>query len=755
MIEINGKVYRNLQEQVYENTLDIDELKAKYGYHGPYDSLEDIENPINLGLYLVGTELPYTLYEYHEITQNWTNLGPYNQRGPQGPQGPQGEQGEKGDTGDPVTITVNGETYSSYMGNITIPDYPTSLNWDSIQDKPNFATVATTGSYTDLANKPTGLSYFTNDMGFINKSVNDLTNYYDKTSIDGIVEDIDEDIALKADASDLADYTKTADLATVALTGDYDDLIDKPDLSIYAESADLATVATTGSYNSLSDKPYIPDYTAGNGIDITNDVISFAAGAMESLQVISDDIWLATREGDTLSYGIYVQKDGQSNKTTTTIAGDTVAITGKDAAFITCYSDTDADVTLQAVYSSGGVYKDAGIHMDADSTASTINLSADRVLANSKEIATTDQIPTNTSDLFNDSGYITGITSSMVTTALGYTPADDADLATVAKTGSYTDLSNTPDLSVYAEASSLGDCAFLDENELSIAYSQVTGTPTNLSDFTNDAGYLTANDIPANIATTDTAQDMTATKTWKAIGSDIKTEVNNAGVAVRNGTSNNVILDNDDLTFTYNNTETVELERTTYKKDTINKISPNNFTIIQKDTISSATTKTYTFDKTKEGTVAVISDIPTAVSELTNDSGFITGVTWNDVTNKPTLATVATTGDYDDLTDKPDLSVYELAADAFSGDYTDLTNKPDLSIYAETSDLATVATTGSYSDLTDKPTIPNVGNGTITIQKNGTAVNTFTTNQSSNKTINITLSEYGLLDASDLILGQS
>lgn len=37
-------------------------------------------------------------------------------------------------------------------------------------------------------------------------------------------------------------------------------------------------------------------------------------------------------------------------------------------------------------------------------------------------------IPTKTSDLTNDSGYITGISSSDVTTALGYTPANDSDV---------------------------------------------------------------------------------------------------------------------------------------------------------------------------------------------------------------------------------------------------------------------------------------------------------------------------------------
>lgn len=58
---------------------------------------------------------------------------------------------------------------------------------------------------------------------------------------------------------------------------------------------------------------------------------------------------------------------------------------------------------------------------------------------------------------------------------------------------------------------------------------------------------------------------------------------------------------------------------------------------------------------------------------------------------------------------------------------------------ADSSSLATVATSGSYSDLSNKPTIPTVNNATITIQKNGTKVNDFTANQATNKTINITV----------------
>lgn len=54
-------------------------------------------------------------------------------------------------------------------------------------------------------------------------------------------------------------------------------------------------------------------------------------------------------------------------------------------------------------------------------------------------------------------------------------------------------------------------------------------------------------------------------------------------------------------------------------------------------------------------------------------------------------------------------------------------------------DLKTVAFSGSYTDLSNKPTIPTVNNGTLTIQKNGSNVATFTANQSSNSTANITV----------------
>lgn len=109
--------------------------------------------------------------------------------------------------------------------------------------------------------------------------------------------------------------------------------------------------------------------------------------------------------------------------------------------------------------------------------------------------------------------------------------------------------------------------------------------------------------------------------------------------------------------------------------------------------------------------------VPTKTSQLQNDSNFITlsdvpaqvNADWasnsgaSQILNKPSLATVATTGNYSDLSGKPS--------------------------------FATVATTGSYNDLSDKPTIPTptiytAGNGiditgnAISAKVDGTTITT-------------------------------
>lgn len=165
------------------------------------------------------------------------------------------------------------------------------------------------------------------------------------------------------------------------------------------------------------------------------------------------------------------------------------------------------------------------------------------------------------------------------------------------------------------------------------------------------------------------------------------------------------------------------------------------------------------------------------------------------ISSCPTLATVATSGSYNDLSNKPTIptvnnatltitqngtsagtftanassnktialtdTTYSDATTSASGlmSASDKTKLNGIATGAEvnvqsdwnqattTADdyiknkptLATVATSGSYNDLSNKPTIPTVNNATLTIQKNGSTVKTFTANASSNVTANITV----------------
>ena len=107
------------------------------------------------------------------------------------------------------------------------------------------------------------------------------------------------------------------------------------------------------------------------------------------------------------------------------------------------------------------------------------------------------------------------------------------------------------------------------------------------------------------------------------------------------------------------------------------------------------------------------------------------------VLNKPTFATVATTGAYIDLTGKP-----SFAAVAASGAYADLSGKPTIPSAQVNSDwnsssgvsqisnkpsLATVATSGSYTDLTSKPTIQTIQRTRVQTNSTGDYTWTFPT----------------------------
>lgn len=81
------------------------------------------------------------------------------------------------------------------------------------------------------------------------------------------------------------------------------------------------------------------------------------------------------------------------------------------------------------------------------------------------------------------------------------------------------------------------------------------------------------------------------------------------------------------------------------------------------------------------------------------------------IKNKPSLASVATTGSYSDLSNRPNIPSAQVNTDwNSSSGVSQLLNKPT---------FASVATSGSYSDLSNKPTIPSAQ-----IQSDWTQANT-------------------------------
>lgn len=124
--------------------------------------------------------------------------------------------------------------------------------------------------------------------------------------------------------------------------------------------------------------------------------------------------------------------------------------------------------------------------------------------------------------------------------------------------------------------------------------------------------------------------------------------------------------------------------------------------------------------------------ITNALTSFANNLAQIIG-TLDNKANRSDLAEVATSGSYDDLNNKPTIPTVDsalsttsqnpvensaitsalnnkadsssLAAVATSGDYEDLSNKPAIPVIPS---LATVATSGNYNDLSNKPTIPSI-----------------------------------------------
>ena len=123
-----------------------------------------------------------------------------------------------------------------------------------------------------------------------------------------------------------------------------------------------------------------------------------------------------------------------------------------------------------------------------------------------------------------------------------------------------------------------------------------------------------------------------------------------------------------------------------------NSILANGYLTLS-DTFQKTTffTNCITIDDTKDinyKDIATVSQIPTTTSQLDNDSGFITSSALATKQDKLTAGTGITIDEN---------NVISSSGSGGSVNWSDILNKPT---------FATVATSGSYNDLSDKPTIP-------------------------------------------------
>lgn len=315
----------------------------------------------------------------------------------------------------------------------------------------------------------------------------------------------------------------------------------------------------------------------------------------------------------------------------------------------------------------------------------------------------------NISELTNNTGYITGITSSDVTAALGYTPYNS----------------------------------------------------------TNPDGYITASDLPTNYVTTDTAQDISGRKTFlgeKAIYFKQNAAADKLGFTLYNASSSelgamewrpNTI--NGNALFNLNCSQSGSNYVGFRYWSGINIVAPRPTTNGNYFIPTHITNGTLTVTSDNKGTVDISTLLPDVSNYVTNSS---LATTLADYVLSSSLASVATSGSYNDLTDKPTIPTVPTNISAFTNDagyitginssdvtaalgYTPYNStNPDgfitssaLAPYALSSSLATVATSGDYDDLTNKPTIPTVNDATITFTQGGTTKGTITLNQSSDATI--------------------
>ena len=222
-----------------------------------------------------------------------------------------------------------------------------------------------------------------------------------------------------------------------------------------------------------------------------------------------------------------------------------------------------------------------------------------QTLAKIADLATTSQIPTKTSQLENDSGYLTQHQSLE-----NYATTEYVDKA-------ISDEASARQAAVDSINSELLSKASKDE------------IPTKTSDLTNDSGYLTEHQNLENYATKQYVDERIPEEfPWDKISGKpdivLKDQFDSANKHLQDQIDHiNVDIEGQ-----------VEVTKV-YGQYKARYIDGDGNVFEKQEDGSYAHT----------GTLAKTSDLRTKTSELINDSGFITSVTWDDISQKPTIPT--------------------------------------------------------------------------------------------------------------------
>ena len=573
----DNKTYRNLQQQVKENMENIAELQEMKlvgidvaGIVADYSSLPSSAEQGKV--YAVGTSSPYELYVYNN--SSWVDFGEFPKAGPQGEQGPQGEpgrqgprgltgpQGPKGYTGAPGTPGAQGpigpqgpqgpigpqgpagkdgtvsfdELTPEQLDMLKGPKGDTGEQGPTGPQGPKGDTGPQGPSGEPASIKVNGTTYTRDASGLIT-----LPDYPDEVAWGNIKGNLNNQTDLKNSLgakqnviSDLADIREGAALGKTSLQDDI--------LPILVTKNTEQTITSKKTFN---EKVAFGDEN-GEGGSIYGDVYP-----QPDLNEPSMTLSTSTNSNYTYKSSIVLK----SGKAKSGLGSPSIFFKGN---LVPLSADNDFNIG-----SYGNQIKDLYISGNLISGPNKISVA----VAN---IASKSELPTKTSQLTNDSGFVTsealtGYATETWVGEQGYLTSvawgdvtGKPTLSTVATSGSYNDLTNKP--TIPTETSQLNnDSGFITSNALngyatetwvgqqgyltSVTWGDITDKPTlatvatsgsyndltnkptitnvsGVNDGTNWTSLTIGSDtyglseIPSNMVTTDTAQTINGQKSF-------------------------------------------------------------------------------------------------------------------------------------------------------------------------------------------------------------------------------------------------